>query len=327
MRTTGLKTYSIVKVSMRATFLYPTSGISPHYVHEAWAMSVCEKTVKTPMGIGKFDIGQIPESDVLLLESLYCLPFAARYKKAHPTCKIISIIADTSFWEKKLTLARKLFYKLYLRHVAGFIAVSDRIRKDAHSYTGKPVITVRPFLVNKYAIGKRKFNKNILFIGNDTMEKGFLKAIEAVKSLPDFDLYLVGTCSKKIPNRESTYNNIHVEGKVPSLKKYFKNCTYYVHPADFDPSPVTVWEAMYAGLIPIISEDVGQSELFNGMLKRLVLHDVKPETIRDKLIELDKLSPQEKARIIVACRMLAMNYTEKKSVSEFGRAVSKVMKD
>jgi glycosyltransferase involved in cell wall biosynthesis len=308
---------------MRATFLYPASGISPHYVHEAWAMSVCEKAVKTPMGIGKFNIKQIPESDVLLLESLYCLPFAVRYKKAHPNCKIISIIADTSFWEKKLTLARRLFYRLYLGHVDGFIAVSDRIRKDARSYTGKPVITVRPFLVNKYAVGKRKFNKNVLFIGNETVEKGFGYAIEAVKALQDFNLYLVGTCYRKI--KKSVPSNVHVEGKVPSLEKYFKNCTYYVHPADFDPSPVTVWEAMCAGLIPIISKNVGQAEVFPGILKKLVLKDTNPKTIADKILEIDAILNGQKREIISGCKALAVHYTKNPSVREFKSAFNRLV--
>ena len=277
------------------------------------------------MGIGKFNIKQIPESDVLLLESLYCLPFAKKYKKSHPNCKIISLIADTSFWNKKLTVARRLFYKLYLDSVDGFVVVSERIKDDAMKVSAKPTVVVRPFLVNKYAVKNRKFGKKLLFVGNATEEKGFAKAVEAVKSLPEFDLYLVGSCYKKISRSESKNKNIHIEGVVASLKRYFEKCTYYTHPADFDPSPVTVWEAMYAGLLPVITKNVGQAELFSGVLKRLVLLDNDPMTIASKLEELDKTSDRNKRALISACKKLASRYVENKSVPEFKRAFAKLI--
>lgn len=309
---------------MRGTFLYPDSGISPHHVHKTWAMSICQTMLKTPLGIGKFDINQIPESDVIVIESLYCLPFAKKYKKLHPNCKIISIIADTSFWKEKLTIARKLFYRLNLSSVDAFITVSERIKGDIQNHIDKPVIVVRPFLVNRYSTRKKQFTKNVLFIGNDALEKGFLTAIKAVKNLPDFNLYLIGTCYKKISATE--IKNIHVEGKVPALRKYFDLCSYYIHPAEFDPSPVTIWEAMYAGLIPIISKHVGQCELFTGILKQLILEDTEPKTIVAKLMEIDKLTPKEKTNMTKACKKLASNFIETKSVPEFKKAVNNVIR-
>lgn len=295
--------------------MYPKSGISPHPVHKAWAMSVCRSIVETPMGFGKFNIDKIPESDFLLIESLYCAPFAKKYKKLHPECTIISLIADTSFWEKKYGLARKLYYKLYLKSVDGFIAVSERIAKDAEKMTGRPVFVVRPFLVNKHNIKKGRFGKNLLFIGNAAEEKGFGNAIKAMGKLSDFDLYLVGTCHKKIPKKQR--ENVHIECVVPSLEKYLKICSYYIHPADFDPSPVTVWEAMHAGLIPIISKNVGQSDLFTGKLKILVLENNTPETITKKIVELDGLSERKKQSLRKLCKKLVSKYTKENSIREF----------
>lgn len=321
----GRKISPLQKVP-RGTFLYPASAISPHRVHKTWAMSVCQRAVETPMGIGKFDVGEIPESDFLLLESLYCLPFAKKYKGAHPACKIISIIADTSFWDKKLTLQRRLFYKLYLGSVDSFIAVSDRVKNDIRNRSERPAVVVRPFLVNKYVKRTPSFGKNVLFIGNTTEEKGFGHAIEAAKLLPAFNLYLVGTCQKKIPSSVGRkYKNIHIEGVVPSLNAYLEKCAYYLHPADFDPSPVTVWEAMYAGLIPVVSKNVGQAELFKGELKCLVLEDTRPETIVAKLLELDALSKKEKKALVVACRRLASHFTEEKSVRAFKKTFAELL--
>lgn len=312
---------------MNGTFLYPESGISPHNVHKTWAMTVCKNIIETPMGVGRFDVNQIPDSDFLIIESLYSLPFAKRYKQKYPRCKIISIIADTSFWGERHNLRRMLFYRLYLRWVDGFIAVSEKIRNDAKRYTRAPVVVVRPFIANKISVVRKKLNRSVLFIGNATEEKGFRHAIEALKRLPQFDLYLVGTCDKKIDMAVvANYKNIHVEGAVPSLKKYFASCTYYLHPADFDPSPVTVWEAMYAGLIPIISKNVGQSELFDEKLRMLLLEDTRPETIAAKLAELDKLPFKEKKALMRACSCLASKYTKEKNVPKFKTTFIKLLK-
>lgn len=305
---------------MKATFLYPASRLSPHYAHLTWAKSVCSRIVKTPMGIGFFDLDKIRVSDLLLLESLYCAPFARRYRMKNPNCKIISIIADTSFWKERLGILRKIFYKRYLVHVDGFIAVSNRIKDDIQDFVDKPVVVVRPFLVNKFRPRKHGFDKRILFIGNEVKEKGYGYLIKSMEYLPDFELFLVGDCYKKIRTKKA---NIHVEGKVPSLKPYIKNCSIYAHPADFDPCPVTVWEAMYAGLIPVISKGVGQSELFDGELQMLILARNDPKTIADKITEIHDF--EKKKKLIEKCRALSEKYTKEKSVKQFKQAFSQLL--
>ena len=309
-----------MKQKMSATFLYPSSRKSPHFVHLSWAKSVCSNFVQTPMGLGPFDVGKIPKSDTLLLESLYCVPFAKKYKqKINPDCKIVSIIADTSFWRRKLSITRRIYYALYLDCVDAFIAVSERIKKDILNYINKPVEVVRPFFVNKFGKRRLNFEKKILFIGNEVKEKGFPKLIRAMELLPDFELFLVGDCYKAIKG-ETRDDNIHIEGKVPSLKKYFNLCSYYVHPADFDPCPASVFESMYAGLIPIITKDVGQSELFTKDLRCLILENNNPETIAKKLMELHGYSTTRKRRIVKRCREIAKRYTKERSIREFKKA-------
>ena len=314
-----------MKQKTSTTFLYSLSSKSPHPVHLYWAKSVCNNFIQTPI-CGFFDIRKIPKSDVLLLESLYCLPFAKRYKqKINPQCKIISIIADTSFWEEKLSIFRKIYYRLYIDCVDGLIAVSERIKKDILDYIDKPVEVVRPFFVSKFKKEKLSFEKKILFIGNEVKEKGFLKLIKAMELLSDFELFLVGDCYKAINDIRD--NSIHIEGRVTSLKRYFDKCTYYVHPADFDPCPVSVFEAMHAGLIPVISKDTGQSEIFNKGLKKLILEDNKPITIAKKIIEINDLHNQEKLKLIRECKKLSIDYTREKSVKRFKRAFLKLLEN
>ncbi|RLG57591.1 MAG: hypothetical protein DRN83_01455 [Hadesarchaea archaeon] len=300
--------------------MYPASGISPHPAHLAWARSVGAKVVETPMGVGRFDRRKIEGSDVLLLESLYCAPFARSYKREHPECRVVCIIADTSFWGKKLGVLRRIYYWRYLGSVDGFIAVSERIRKDIGKYVDEPALVVRPFLVNKFRRKRSGFNRRILFVGNEVKEKGFDRLVGAMRHLPDFELFLVGDCYKKIRSKMA---NVHVEGRVPILRPYFEKCSIYAHPADFDPCPSSVWEAMYAGLLPVISEGVGQSELFHGNLKRLVLRKNDPESIANKIREVHEMSG--KTKLIKRCMDLASRYTKEKSIKDFKRAFSRLL--
>lgn len=304
------------------TFLYPASGISPHPAHLIWARSMGAKVVETPMGIGPFDYGKLKGSDILLIESLYCAPFARRYKKENPECKVISIIADTSFWRERLSILRKIFYWRYLPCVDGFIAVSERIKRDIQSYVKRPVEVVRPFSVNKFRPKKRGFEKRILFIGNEAKEKGYLNLVRAMDHLPDFELFLVGDCCRKVRSKEP---NVHLEGRAPSLEPYFEKCSIYAHPADFDPCPVVVWEAMYAGLIPIITRGVGQSELFNGSLKTLVLEDNDPKSIADKILEV--YSAPDRRELIKKCMRLSENHTKEKSTKRFRKSFYQLLRE
>lgn len=307
---------------MKITFLYPASGISPHPAHLAWAKSIGARVVETPMGVGFFDFNKLRGSDLLLLESLYCAPFARRYKKKNPDCKIICIIADTSFWSERLGILRKMFYWRYLPLVDGFVAVSNRIKRDIQNYVNRPAVVVRPFFVNKFRPRKREFNRRVLFIGNEAEEKGFKYLIKSMKHLPDFELFLVGDCCKKIRTREP---NVHVEGRVPSLKPYFEKCSFYAHPADFDPCPVVVWEAMYAGLIPIISDGVGQSELFKGALKKLVVTKTDPQTIADKVRQIYNLP--RKPALIKKCQKLSEEYSREESVGAFKKSFMQLLRE
>ncbi len=306
---------------MNITFLYPASGISPHEVHLAWAKSIGSRVVETPMGIGFFDLNKLRGSDLLLLESLYCAPFAKRYKKKNPDCKIISIIADTSFWPPRSSIARKMFYRRYLGIVDGFLADSNRIKRDILNYIRRPVAVVMPFAVHRFCIKKRGLNKALLFIGNEPEEKGYKYIVRAMDLLPDFELFLVVGCGKKVKARKK---NIRVERRVPRMKKYFAKCSFYVHPADFEPFGVAPLEAMHAGLIPIITKDVGLSEMFDKELRTLlVLRSNAPDEIARKVLEIYNLKNKEK--IIKKCKALSKNWTEEKSVKLFKKSFSEVL--
>ena len=167
-----------------------------------------------------------------------------------------------------------------------------------------------------------KLNKNILFIGNEAKEKGFNKLIESMRYLKDFNLYLVGTCYKSIV--EDVPKNIFVEGKVKSLRKYFERCSFYVHPADFDPCPVVVWEAMLSGLITLISRDTGQYEIFiKEGLSKFILQSTEPIEISRKIRQIyNNINYSES---VERMRKIASKYDKDNSIKEFKHAIERLL--
>ena len=153
-----------------------------------------------------------------------------------------------------------------------------------------------------------------------------VKAVKLLnKEKRKFNLYLVGRCESTV---KENYKWLYKEGfvKPKSLKSYFKKCSIYVHPADFDPCPVSVFEAMSAGMIPIITKNVGQYDIFveNG-LNELVLEDNSPEAIAKKILDIYKKPKFWKRKISLKCKKIARNYRKEKQAKLFKKKFYKLL--
>lgn len=82
---------------------------------------------------------------------------------------------------------------------------------------------------------------------------------------------------------------------------------------------------MYAGLIPIITREVGQSELIPRSLNFLILENNNPKTIAKKILEIHNLSEAKKRSIVAKCRELAKRHSREKSIKSFKKALYKLL--
>ena len=159
------------------------------------------------------------------------------------------------------------------------------------------------------------------------MCKRFDLLVDAVKILNDkgyeYKLYMVGSCVSKI---KADYPWLHKEGFQENLDKYFKQCSMYIHPADFDSCPVTVFEAMASGLIPIITKNVGESDILddNG-LECLILENNQPEIIAEKILEMGDHDEQWKKNISLQCREISSEYNKESQSKEFKRVFNELI--
>ncbi len=268
--------------------------------------------------------------DIILVEGGLGLPHAVLKKLKNSNTKIILLNADTLLYDlPKMNVLKKKTVEILLSYVDGFIAISPLNKRIATSYfKDKPIVYVYPYgSNNRFEIDCDLNSKDLLFIGNEEMCKRFDLLVDAVKILNNegygYDLYLVGSCVDKI---ESNFPWLHKEGFQENLDKYFKQCSMYVHPADFDSCPVTVFESMSSGMIPVITENVGEADILkeNG-LKCLVLEDNEPEMIAEKIIEINEHDENWKKNISMKCKEISTNYNEETQTKEFKKAFDELV--
>ncbi|MFY9637848.1 MAG: glycosyltransferase [Methanobacterium sp.] len=260
--------------------------------------------------------------DIILVEGGLGLPHAVLKKIKNSKTKIILLSADTLLYDlPKMNYLKRKTVQLLLSYVDGYIAISPLNKRIASKFYGeKPIYSVYPYgSHNNFEINCDLDSKDLLFIGNHEMCKRFDLLVNAVKILNDegykHNLYLVGSCVDKIGE---DYNWLHKEGFQENLDKYFKACSMYVHPADFDSCPVTVFEAMSSGLIPLITENVGQSDILkeNG-LECLILNNNQPERVAEKILDIENQDKKWKENVSLKCKEISSNYNQETQSKEF----------
>ncbi len=308
----------------------------PNYCHKRFAEAVGAEFYRVkhfvPDGIpivslpinGWFNSRKLPEADVYFAESI--MDYYPVFYKNPKGKKVILIAEDTLFKLEGMSKPKREFILKLFRSADGFVAISDLCKELLSKYVDKPCVVAYPFPHEDFSdVNADMRQKNILFIGRADKTKGYLKLVEAVKILREkaleWTLYLIGKCSEDVKEEIG----IKPMGVVKDMAPYFERCSVLVHPADFDPCPATVFEAMQAGIVPIISGNIGQSKIFleNGM-KSLVLDSTDPKVIAAKIEEL-----QHKGLKIFSykAKQLVSTYNEVQRLSIFKREFSDLMKE
>lgn len=298
----------------------------PNYCHKKFAESVgCEfyhmkhfmpeniPLLSLPIN-GMLNSFFLENAEVFFAESV--MDYYPVYYKHPEGKKIILIAEDTLFKLGSMNETKKNYIIKLLGSADGFMAISDLCRNMLLGYVKKPVRVAYPFPHKEFFhIRSDIKSKKILFIGRNDKTKGFPELVDAVKILRksdlEWELFLVGECSRAVRKEDG----IHPLGFVKDIEPYMKSCAYYAHPAYFDPCPATVFEAMNAGMITVISDNIGQAGIFRkSRLHSLVLNDNGPEAIAKKLSE---LSGKNNKKLSLKLRNLSKDYRENKMIKIF----------
>jgi glycosyltransferase involved in cell wall biosynthesis len=219
---------------------------------------------------------------------------------------------------------KKKFIINLLKSADGFVAISDLCKRMVEKYVTSPVVVAYPFPHRNFSKVKSNIkSKNALFVGRNDKTKGFTNLVEAIKILRENDkewnLYLIGECSKSVKEEEG----IHTKGFVSDMVPYFEKCAYFVHPADFDPCPATVFEAMNAGMITVISNNIGQTDIFrSNKLNNLILESNSPEAISNKLLQ---LSQKNNSLLSKKLKTMSKDFDESKRLKIFKKQFERLI--
>jgi glycosyltransferase involved in cell wall biosynthesis len=310
----------------------------PHKVHGKFADTVTDNWYRYgdnyPEIIKNLVLSVFDKSsyDVILVEGGLGLPHAVIKKIKNNETRIILLNADTLLYDlPHMNPIKKWVIKFLLSYVDGFIAISPLNKRITSQYfPEKPIYYVYPYgSHNSFEINCNLNSKDLLFIGNTESCKRFDLLVDAVEILNkqgnDFNLYLVGSCVMSV---NSDFTWLHKEGYQERLEKYLETCSMYVHPADFDSCPVTVFESMSSGLIPIITDNVGEADILKEKgLGFLVLESNHPKKIADKILEIHNRDVKWKEDVSRRCKEISAAYNEETQSKEFKKVFLKLIED
>lgn len=196
----------------------------------------------------------------------YLVPYAIMMK-----IKILHTVHSRPIFEAG-GIRRKIVDYFYKKQIGIPVAISDMIAKEiaeVYKLNTKTIETVyNPVNINKFSLQvEKRFLKSINFINvaRFVEPKNHIELIQAFKYVNDNNkntkLILVGDgpLRQKIENKIKQLDlcgYVELTGNVPNVEYYLSSSDVFVLPSIYEGLPLTVLEAMAAGL-PVIATSVG----------------------------------------------------------------------
>ncbi|MCL4372880.1 glycosyltransferase [Candidatus Parvarchaeota archaeon] len=246
--------------------------------------------------------------------------------------KIIVIVASEwpyLIFNGFVSKSKLLLYKMLIKKVDLFIAVSNMQRDFLIKLGVKPekikVVYPAPNEKVRKELLKIKPNlksRNIIFVGNIRLRFGnfdlkgvdlLVKAFkEAKNKMRNLKLFIVGGNNESIVSQYSIAEDIIFTGSVKSIADYLKKAALYVHLGKGDAMPISVTEALTAGLPVIVSEYTGSKEFVNKINPKFVL-PLDYNKVAKEIVDYFNLSYAEKLRLSKKARAIGRKVNEKSS--------------
>ncbi|MFW9878416.1 MAG: glycosyltransferase family 4 protein [Candidatus Thorarchaeota archaeon] len=215
--------------------------------------------------------------------------------------------------------------------IDAIISVSKMVQNDySKLIPSVPNLIVYPFPVN--GCHDRHDNKiispitDIIFVGRLEESKGVDLLFKMVQQ-KNFDLPLKINIVGKGPLYNSFRKFANTNVRKFSLlgfrdpRPFLKFGQIYLHPAKYDPFPVSVLEAMTFGLIPIVSKKTGTKEVVRKIDTKLIV-DANPDSIVNALEYVFNLSDEKRFSYGLKAAKYARDFSRKYSISAFRNAAN-----
>jgi len=241
--------------------------------------------------------------------------------------------SNAYLYTKNILKKRLLLY--ILKNIDGITTESEMAKNDARHWVNCPIEVNVSYVNDIKLLSKIKPNlntKKFLFIGDYRPphdHKGIEILIDTFNLMPrEFELFIIGKNTEHLKNKKKTNDNIHIEGRVKDLGEYFRKCTYYIHTARYETGPITILEAMSAGLIPICSNTCGHKDFVKKIDSQLVLTSQDPIKIVEQVKKISQITIQNKNIYSKkAKKIINFEYSKDIQVKKFKDAFFKLLRE
>lgn len=203
------------------------------------------------------------------------------------------------------------------------------VKSDVKNYVKCPVKVVYPYAdVKRYAkVEVDLTSKRAAFLGAHTLHKGVDLLLEAFKIVKlegePLELFVLGEGPLRGWVLRQDVEGVNAPGYVGKPEESFAKASIYVHPARYEPFGISVVEAMCAGLIPIVTRNVGAKEVVQKLSPRLIVEPNREE-IAGRIIEVLRMPLDEKLRLSSRAKALAVEFSKERSVESFVKAFNEL---
>ena len=279
--------------------------------------------------------------DFVLTESCYYYPAFKKRLGGMKKTKIINFSCGPLFYHLlsgRIKEMEKNILTDLAKEIDGHLVLGkygeETVRKIEKE---KPLRIVYPFIANniyeKLITAKPDLNsKNIAIIAtNDYRYKGLDIAIDSVKKAWEEDknvrLNVIGNIDKKIIERlHGCHPAINHVGFVPSIVETLAKNALYLHPARGDTFPVSVLEAMAAGLPSIVSDETGTKEAVEKVMEDFVI-ERNPALISKRILNYFNMPDKDRKALSERARKEADFFTEEKMLKLFAGKFNSLIKE
>jgi len=319
---------------MKTAFIYKNTC---HPVTQAYAHAIEATPYKIIGVIDAIDKAIIiPSYNYYFIESAMSMVVPITKRIMGKKCKIIYRGNDGLFGEKTAAYLhsnnpiKRCFLKFFIYHMDGISVESEKQINEVREYTHVPVEVCESFVKNKKQLEKIKPRVNtntFLFIGEYRPpydHKGIQFLIEVCNNIPECKLIIIGKNTKQL--EKYAKKNITILDYVDNMTVYWKQATFYIHLPKYEAGPITLLEAMIAGLIPITNTNAGHADIVKKINKDLVLYPATQEATARQIRDLIKMPIEKRKKISETFKKnAAFLYAEKEMTAKFQKTWNRLI--
>ncbi len=269
-----------------------------------------------------------------LVVAPYSLPLGYWIKRWSPQTRLILMNSDPFFWryQRLGTLARR-YFDLYLSGVEGVLSGSALVDGLARRALDVPSRVFHPFFDASYFGDINGQARDMMVIAWLLPHKGVVKALDVyadlAQRLPVGRLHIAGDGPQRpeIEAKARRTAGAEVLGALdaPAIRRYLQQSLILLHLADFDPWAVVVYEAAAAGVIPIVTDQVGACDF---LPRELVVSSAnwraEAAAVATRVFDMDAAARDALRREL---QQIARRFTQQPCTVEFRRSFADLVAD